>query len=98
MTYVTDQTPKQLRAHMKRLQAMSGWHNPLDDRLYAEIVTMDAELDRLRTQNQALLEALQEARNGLAWYQSMYPGATDGSDDEAMERIDAALAQAEGGV
>ena len=44
--------------------------------------------------NAMLVEALEEARNGLAWYQAMYPGATDGSDDEAMERIDAAIAGA----
>lgn len=48
--------------------------------------------------NAMLVEALEEARNGLAWYQAMYPGATDGSDDEAMERIDAALAAAEHGA
>ena len=58
MTYVTEQTPAQLRAHMKRLKAMSGWHEPLADRLYAEIVTMDAEIDRLRTQNQAQAQVL----------------------------------------
>ena len=48
--------------------------------------------------NAMLVEALEEARNGLAWYQAMYPGATDGSDDEAMERIEAALATAEHGA
>lgn len=48
--------------------------------------------------NAMLVEALEEARNGLAWYQAMYPAATDGSDDEAMERIDAALAAAEHGA
>ena len=48
--------------------------------------------------NAMLVEALEEARNGLAWYQAMYPAATDGSDDEAMERIDAAIAGAEHGA
>lgn len=41
-----------------------------------------------------LLAALEEARDGLRWYQDSYPAATDGSDDEAMARIDAALAKA----
>ena len=48
----------------------------------------------LRPTRAMLVEALEEARNGLAWYQAMYPAATDGGDDEAMERIDAALAAA----
>jgi hypothetical protein len=39
-----------------------------------------------------LREALEEARNGLLWYRDRYPEAVDGSDDEAMARIDAALA------
>lgn len=43
-----------------------------------------------------LLVALEHARNGLAWYQDRYPGSTDGSDDEAMALIDAAIAKAEG--
>jgi hypothetical protein len=39
-----------------------------------------------------LRAALETARNGLLWYQDQYPLATDGSDDEAMAEIDAALA------
>lgn len=27
---------------------MPGWHNPLDDRLYREILDQDAEIKRLR--------------------------------------------------
>lgn len=41
-----------------------------------------------------LLQALDEARNGLLWYRDRNPGQSDGSDDEAMERIDAAIAKA----
>lgn len=48
MTYVTEQTPAELRAHMRRLQAMPGWHNPLDDRLFKEVVEQDKEIERLR--------------------------------------------------
>lgn len=43
-----------------------------------------------------LLAALEEARTGLLWYQDRNPGQTDGSDDEAMARIDAAIAKATG--
>ena len=43
-----------------------------------------------------LLEALEEARAGLLWYQDRNPGQRDGSDDEAMARIDAAIAKATG--
>lgn len=43
-----------------------------------------------------LLAALEEARAGLAWYQAMFPETASGSDDEAMERIDAAIAKATG--
>jgi len=37
-------------------------------------------------------EALEAARNGLQWYRDSYPDAVDGSDDEADELIDRALA------
>lgn len=40
--YVSDMNPAELRAHMRRLKAMSGWHDPLSDALYAEIQRMDA--------------------------------------------------------
>jgi len=42
MTYVTEMTGDQLRAHMRRLQKMEGWRNPLDDRLFQEIERLDA--------------------------------------------------------
>lgn len=61
MTYVTEQTPQELRAHMKRLQAMPGWHNPLDDRLYAEILALDAEITQLRA------SAAQTSPEPVAW-------------------------------
>ncbi len=43
-----------------------------------------------------LLAALNEARNGLRWYQETYPEVCNGCDDEAMERIDAAISKATG--
>lgn len=48
MTYVTDQTSQELRAHMRRLKAMKGWHEPLADRLYKEILELDKEVSKLR--------------------------------------------------
>jgi hypothetical protein len=38
-----------------------------------------------------LLAALEEARAGLLWYRDMHPESADGSDDETLERIDAAI-------
>lgn len=43
-----------------------------------------------------LLAALEEARTGLLWYRDRNPGQSDGSDDEAMARIDGAIAAARG--
>lgn len=44
--YVRDMDPAELRAHMKRLQRMNGWHDPLSDSLFAEIERLDRELER----------------------------------------------------
>lgn len=52
----------------------------------------------LRKQRESIVklrEALEEAKAGLEWYQSMVPAYTDGSDDEAMERINLALKDTE---
>ena len=38
------------------------------------------------------LDAFEEAKMGLEWYQTSHPESVDGSDDEAMERIDAGIA------
>lgn len=54
MTYVTEQTSEELRAHMRRLQAMPGWHNPLDDRLWKEVQTLESERDQLRAEVERL--------------------------------------------
>lgn len=44
-------------------------------------------------QVQGLVEALREAKRGLVWYQEICPELVNGSDSEAMERIDGALAK-----
>lgn len=45
MTYVTEQTSEQLAAHMRMLQAMPGWHEPLADRLWVEVQRLQADLE-----------------------------------------------------
>lgn len=42
MTYVAEQTSSELRAHMRQLKAMPGFHEPLAERLYAEVIALDA--------------------------------------------------------
>lgn len=58
MTYVTDQTSAELRVHMRSLKRMQGWHEPLADRLFKEVVEQDATIKKLEG---ALAAA--EARN-----------------------------------
>ena len=49
MPYVTEMTPAELRAHMRRLKAMPRWHEPLADALWAEIQRLDALLSKTST-------------------------------------------------
>ena len=65
------------------------------NRTAESVSAADAELQRLREQRDVLLAALKEAKTGLEWYQDSYPEATDGSDNETMARIDAAINQVE---
>lgn len=51
---------------------------------------------RLIAASPDLLQALEEAKIGLLWYQETYPEIVNGSDHEAMERINDALAKATG--
>lgn len=48
MTYVTEQSSSELRAHMRRLKAMHGWNEPLADRLYKEVIEQDEEIEKLK--------------------------------------------------
>lgn len=52
MTYVTDQTSSELRAHMRRLKKMNGWHEPLADRLFKEVLALDARIAELEASQQ----------------------------------------------
>ncbi len=47
MTYVTDQTSAELCAHMRKLKAMRGWHEPLADRLWKEVQDLISERDAI---------------------------------------------------
>lgn len=51
MTYVREQSPAELRAHMKWLQKMPGWREPLADRLYQEIQDLDRQIAALKSQH-----------------------------------------------
>jgi len=58
---------------------------------HGDPVPLVAERDALAAKVDVLREALGEAKTGLEWYQETHPESVDGSDDEAMQRIDAAL-------
>ena len=81
MTYVTEQTSAELRAHMKRLVAMPGWHEPLADRLYKEVQALDER-------NAELLDALR-----LAVRQNSHDMLMTG---EELRQCNAAIANAIG--
>ncbi|MBT9570040.1 MAG: hypothetical protein IV106_02810 [Pseudomonas umsongensis] len=44
MTYVRDQSSAELAAHMRSLQKMSGWFEPLADRLWQEVEALQATI------------------------------------------------------
>ncbi|ASN72944.1 hypothetical protein 8S6_13 [uncultured Caudovirales phage] len=79
MTYVREQSSTELAVHMRSLQKMPGWHDPLADRLWQEVEALKAEVAGLRTgyeayervkaelkaENEALRNALAECTNSL---------------------------------
>lgn len=81
MTYVTEQTSQELRAHMRRLKAMTGWHEPLADRLYKEILELDDAVSKLRE-----AQAVQPAQQPFAWYDPSADRFTRDMDDPSMNR------------
>ncbi|WP_153116053.1 hypothetical protein [Rhodocyclus tenuis] len=50
-----------------------------------------ATVDKLKKLLSTVVDALEEAKNGLLWYQDQFPDVVNDSDAEAMERIDSAL-------
>lgn len=73
------------------VNALAGISDPVDYRRQAD--AMDAEIERLNAERDELLAALEEAKNGLLWYRAEFPDAESEADDEAMARIDAAIAK-----
>ena len=79
MTYVREQSSTELAVHMRSLQKMPGWHDPLADRLWQEVEALKAEVAGLRTgyeayervkaelkaENEALRNALAECTSSL---------------------------------
>lgn len=58
MTYVREQTSEELAAHMRSLQRMAGWFEPLADRLWQEVEALQATIA-----NQA--QMIEHLRGGL---------------------------------
>lgn len=75
MTYVREQSSTELAVHMRSLQKMPGWHDPLADRLWQEVEALKAEVAGLRTGYEAYervnvelkaeVEGLREANDKL---------------------------------
>lgn len=58
MTYVREHTSEELAAHMRSLQRMAGWFEPLADRLWQEVEALQATIA-----NQA--QMIEHLRGGL---------------------------------
>lgn len=66
------------------------------DKRLAFAADVIAAHERIRAAAPDLLAALEMARNGLLWYRDACPQQAEGSDDEALAQIDAALTAATG--
>lgn len=65
-------------------------HELVSDEIALEAATnIEEHTEKIRV----LREALEMARNGLAWYRDSFPQVESGCDDEAQAQIDAALEQ-----
>lgn len=63
-----------------------------------KLLWLAEQYNALKYQSGALSLALEEARTGLVWYQEHCPSNSNGSDDKALARIDAALELAKGSL
>lgn len=72
MTYVREQTSAELAAHMRSLQAMPGWFDPLADRLWQEVQSLQRDNAALTTACRIAILALAHAAEKDATYQSAY--------------------------
>lgn len=65
MTYVSDQTSAELRAHMRSLTSTPGWREPLADRLWKEIQALDAQVKQLTNERDGEREARERTSDAL---------------------------------
>ncbi len=63
-----------------------------------KLLWLAEQYNEVKSQRDALSLALEEARTGLVWYQEHCPSDANGSDDEALARIDAALELTKGAL
>lgn len=63
-----------------------------------KLLWLAEQYNEVKSQRDALSLALEEARTGLVWYQDHCPSDANGSDDEALARIDAALELTKGAL
>ncbi|VTU32098.1 hypothetical protein H4CHR_02942 [Variovorax sp. PBS-H4] len=60
------------------------------------LVVLAIDFNALVGQHNHLINLLQQAQNGLRWYQDMHPDNASGADDELHAEIDAAIAAHQG--
>lgn len=66
MKYVREQTSAELAAHIRSLQKMAGWFDPLSDRLWQEVEALQAELAGLKTGYEAYERVNAELKQKVA--------------------------------
>lgn len=64
MAYVREQTSAELAAHMRSLQAMPGWFEPLADRLWEEVQSLQSELATAKRDMMLVLAAVVLSQGG----------------------------------
>lgn len=65
MTYVREQTSEELAAHMRSLQKMAGWFDPLSDRLWQEVEMLKDKCETLRKDAERFQFIAQDAESSL---------------------------------
>jgi len=107
MTYVREQTSAELAAHIRSLQKMDGWFDPLSDRLWQEVEALQAELAGLKTGYEAYERVNAELKAEAARFRGLIQEAADelrelkasvgfrGHTLTVLQRIDAAMGKGE---
>ncbi|RTY75529.1 hypothetical protein [Pseudomonas veronii] len=95
MTYVREQSSTELAVHMRSLQKMPGWHDPLADRLWQEVEALKAEVAGLRTGYEAYERVKAELKAEVEKLRAALTYIRDTSDDwHVCEKAADALADA----